>query len=69
MLNQKQVKEYYYIDRKLISNNYTEVVEGLGELRAFLMDLEVDEILNSLMMRLIDLYKTSKISYLRIKSS
>lgn len=69
MLNQKQVKEYYYIDRKLISNNYTEVVEGLGELRAFLVDLEVDEILNSLMMRLIDLYKTSKISYLRIKSS
>lgn len=46
-----------------------EVIEGLNELNSFIDTLEISEIYNSVVMRLIDLFTNTKTNYIRIKAA
>lgn len=65
--NQEEQNKYFYIDRKFGSGNPQEIAEALDEIDLFLGNMKKIDLINSLVMRMLDLLQNARSFH--IKSS
>ncbi len=67
--NQEEQIKYFYLDRKFGSGNLRDIGDALDEIDLFLGKMKKIDLINSLVMRMLDLIQTAKSFHIKQRVS